>query len=179
MPDGGGVMFTLPFKVGLALVIAAILAGAFGLGWVARGHKADADINALVAQHAKEKAERTAQHAKNVEQVRKEEGDTRRVIQEALDVENAKRTAAEAARRKSDAVAVGLRNQLQATRTELADLQADPATSERCKAAAATGAVCTDLLGQCSERRRELAAFAESSSRAGDLCVRTYQALTP
>lgn len=170
---------TLPFKVGLALVIAAILAGAFGLGWAARGHKADADINALVAKHAKEQAERATQHAQHVEQVRKEERDTQRLIQEAQDAEAKKRAAAEAARRRSDAAAVGLRDELQATRAELEALKNDPSASPVCKAAAEAGAMCTVLLGRCNDRRRELAAFAEDSTRAGDLCVRTYEALTP
>jgi len=172
-------MTTLPFKVGLALVIAAILAGAFGLGWMARGHKADADINALVAQHAKEKAERATQHAAHVEQVRKEERDTQRLIQEAQDAEAQKRMAAEAARRKSDAAARGLHYELQATRAELDALKNNPATPPGCKAAAEAGAMCAVLLGRCNDRRRELADFAESSARAGDLCVRTYDALTP
>ena len=172
-------MTTLPFKVGLALVIAAILAGAFGLGWAARGHKADADINALVAKHAKEQAERATQHAQHVEQVRKEERDTQRLIQEAQDAETKKREAAEAARRRADVNARSLRDDLQATRAELAALKDDPFASPRCKAAAASGAMCADLLGRCSERRRELAEFAESSARAGELCVRSYEALTP
>lgn len=164
--------------VRLAIAV-ALLALSFISGYAVRDKSAEAEIAKLNAVHAAEKTKRAEQHAEDIERVRTEERNTQRKIQEALDAENAKRTAAEAARRKSDAAAVGLRNQLQATRTELADLQADPSTSERCQAAAATGAVCTDLLGQCSERRRELAAFAESSARAGDLCVRTYQALTP
>lgn len=172
-------MTTLPFKVGLALVIAAILAGAFGLGWMARGHKADADINALVAQHAKERTERATQHAQRVEQVRKEERDTQRLIQEAQDAEVKKRMAAEAARRRADTAAVGLHDELQATRAELAALQNDPATAPSCKAAAEAGAMCTVLLGRCNDRRTELADFAESSARAGELCVRAYEALTP
>lgn len=170
-------MTTLPFKVGLALVIAAILAGAFGLGWMARGHKADADINALVAQHAKEQTKRATQHAERVEQVRKEERDTQRRIQEAQDAEVKKRAAAEAARRKSDAAAVGLRDELQATRAELDALKNNPAATPSCKAAAEAGAMCAYLLGRCSDRRRELAQFAEDSARAGDLCVGTYEAL--
>jgi len=171
-------MMTLPFKVGLALVIAAILGGAFGFGWAARGYKADADINALVAKYEAEAKERAQRHADEVSRILTEERSAQRKIQEAMNAEVEQRTAAEAARRKSDAAAVRLRDQLQATRAELADLQADPGTSESCKAAAATGAVCADLLGQCSDRRRELAAFAESSARAGDLCVRTYEAVS-
>lgn len=71
-------------------------------------------------------------------------------------------------------------------RDELADLAgraraaaADPAAAAEREAASQAAAVLADLLGQCSERRRELAAFADAAHIAGDTCRRSYEALSP
>lgn len=68
---------------------------------------------------------------------------------------------------------------------ELADLAgraraaaADPSAAAEREAAAQATAVLADLLGQCSERRRELAAFADAAHIAGNTCQRSYEALT-
>lgn len=167
-------------SVGLRALAALMLAGAlFGAGYVVRGAMADAEVSALKQAQAEERAERAEKHANQIAVVRAEEQATQRLIQEAQDAETQKRMAAEAARRRADAAAGGLRDELQATRAELDALKNDPATSPGCKAAAEAGAMCSILLGRCNDRRTELADFAESSARAGDLCVRAYEALTP
>lgn len=157
----------------------AAAAVAFGAGYKVRGHKADADLEALRSSHAQERTRMEVARADAVARVRQEERDNQRKLQEAQDAEYRKRLEAEAARRRADAAAVGLRDELQATRAELDALQNDPSTSPGCKAAAEAGAMCAVLLGRCNDRRTELAEFAESSARAGELCVRAYEALTP
>lgn len=172
-------MITDPFKFAVALIATFFVAAVFAAGYMVRGHQADAEIAKIVARYEGEKRAAAEKFAKDVEKVRKEERDTQRLIQEAQNAEVKKREAAEAARRRADVNARSLRDDLQATRAELDALKNDPFAPPRCQAAAAAGAMCADLLGRCSDRRRELAEFAESSARAGELCVRSYEALTP
>jgi hypothetical protein len=172
-------MITAPFKFAVALIATFFIAGVFGAGWMVRGHMADAEVAKIIAKYESEKRAAAEQYAHSIEKARKEAAYTQKLIQEAQDAEIKKREAAEAARRRADVNARSLRDDLQATRAELAALKDDPFASPRCKAAAASGAMCADLLGRCSERRRELAEFAESSARAGELCVQSYEALTP
>lgn len=93
---------------------------------------------------------------------------------EILDDEIQRRKAAEADAVRAAAAGRGLQQQLAATRARFAATSAD-AAGER-EAAGAAIMVLTELLGSCSERRRELAQFADESHAAGKLCERLADA---
>lgn len=102
------------------------------------------------------------------EQVGRELVRLRDQYKEVMDVEIGKRKAAEADAGRAALAGRGLQQQLIATRARFAAATADTA-GER-ETAAATIAVFAELLGRCSERRRELARFADDSHAAGRLC---------
>jgi hypothetical protein len=56
---------------------------------------------------------------------------------------------------------------------------ADPAIAADSQAAGAAAALLADLLGQCSQRRTDLALYADRARNAGDACQQSYDALTP
>jgi hypothetical protein len=161
------------------LAVLLFLAGVFSAGYIVRGYKADAEIAELKAEFAKDKQAQAERHTKAIKEAIALERAVIVKLQEAQDAEIRRREAAEAARRRADAASRSLHDELQATRAQLAGIQNDPGASPSCKAAAATASVCSVMLGQCSDRRRELADFAERSASAGELCVGAYQALTP
>ena len=87
-----------------------------------------------------------------------------------LDAEIQRRKAAEADVGRAAAAGRGLQQQLAAARARYA--VAAPGAAGECQAASAAVAVLADLLGRCSERRRELARFADESYAAGRVCER-------
>ncbi len=149
--------------IALCLGLGVAVAG-FGAGWKWRG----AEVAELQRQHAQEIAYARGKALAEVSRI------THR-IQEAQDAEHFKRKDAEAAARRSAAAAVSLRDELAATRQHVAGLDWE-ITSSR-ETARATVSVLTQLLGQCSERRRELARFADEAASAGRLCERAADAL--
>lgn len=103
-------------------------------------------------------------------------------IQEAQDAELLRRQAAEAAARRATAAVSGLSGELAATKAAFAAdaFAADAAASAAGRASAAQAiTVLADMLGQCSERRRELASYADAAAGAGQACEQSYDALTP
>jgi hypothetical protein len=167
---------TLSVKLILATLCLLI---AFAGGYSVRATKAEAEIATLVAKHEKATKERAERFARDLTRAVAEERAVQRQLQEAQDAETRRREAADAARHRANAAVVGLRDELADLRAELDAIKGNPAASPGCKAAAEAGAMCAHLLGRCSERRRELAEFAESSAGAGQLCVSAYEALTP
>lgn len=161
----------------VALLLAAL---AWGLWAELRCAGLRADIATLKQEHAQERERLAAAQTKAVEAARTEERRTNFRRQETLDADHLHQQAVTAALRRADAAARSLRDQLAVTRAAFDALTAhDSAASEECRAAAQAGAMCTNLLGQCSERRRELALFAERSASAGQVCVGAYSALMP
>jgi len=154
----------------LLLALALALALGFGAGWSWRGAKAD-----TAAAQAKTEALLTRNRA--LQQQREATNATLKAYAEARDAEHLKRQENEAAGRRAESAHRSLLDELAATRTALA--QRDPTSAAGCQAASQTAAMCTELLGVCSERRTELARFADRLATAGEYCVGAYQALTP
>lgn len=162
-----------------ALVLSALLSLAVLAGYVVRNNSARAETADLRAEFAKAQRAQADRHAEALKHAIALERAAIAKLQEAQDAEIQRREAADLARRRADAAARSLRDELQATREQLAALKNDPSTSPGCKAAAEAGAMCAILLGRCNDRRAELADFAERSANAGQLCVDAYQALMP
>lgn len=152
------------------LIALAVLAGAAGGGWMARGWLADRETaeSAAVIATARE----TAMHGALVET-------TRRLTaqQEAAD-------AAEklARRARADAAAAGAA--AGRLRDYAADLAAragacDPAAAAVGPAASAPAVVLADMLGRLEARGRELADEATRRGIVADECAARYDALTP
>lgn len=147
----------------LVVAIAALLGAGFA-GWSWRG----AEVAEIKRQHAQELADARGKALAAAARI------THR-IQEAQDAEHLKRKEAESSARRAAAAAVSLRAELDATREHVAGLDWQLASSR--ETARATVAVLTELLGQCSERRAELARFADEAASAGRLCERSFDAL--
>ena len=98
-----------------------------------------------------------------------------KTIQEAQDAEFIARTKAEADARRASAANGSLQSELAATRAAFA--ASDAAASASGQAAGQTIAVLTELLGRCSDRRRELARYADQAAGSGQLCEQSYDAL--
>lgn len=164
-------------RVLVALLLAAL---AWGVWAELRCAGLRTDIATLKQERAQEREQLAAAQTVAVEKARAEERRAAFRIQETLDADHLHQQAVQTALRRSDAAARSLRDQLAVTRSAFDALRAqDSAAPEECRAAAQAGAVCADLLGQCSERRRELALFAEQSASAGAVCVGSYRALMP
>ena len=164
-------------RVLLAMLLAALAWGAWA---EIRCARLKADIEVIQHSFAKQREQLATAQTKAVEQARADERRTNFRRQETLDADHLHQQAVQTALRRSDAAARSLRDQLAVTRSAFDALRAqDSAAPEECRAAAQAGAVCADLLGQCSERRRELALFAEQSASAGAVCVGSYRALMP
>lgn len=144
----------------LIVAIAALLGAGFA-GWSWRG----TEVAELQRQHAQELADARGKAMAEVARI------THR-IQEAQDAEFIKRTAAEADARRAAGAVERLQQHLAAERERHAALAARAAGE--CKAAHATAAVLHQLLGQCAERRRELAEYADQAAAAGRTCQRAW-----
>ena len=143
----------------LIVAIAALLGAGFA-GWSWRG----AEVAELKRQHAQAladtRAAALAEHAKTTHR-----------IQEAQDAEFLKRTAAEADARRAAGAVERLQQHLAAER---AKHEARARAAGECQAAHAAAAVLHQLLGQCAERRRELAEYADQAAAAGRTCQRAW-----
>lgn len=172
----------MPPTFPLVRVLVALLLAALAWGTWAEIRCAGlrTELATLGKQHATERERLATAQTKAVEAARTEERRTNFRRQETLDANHLHQQAVTAALRRADAAARSLRDQLAVTRAAFDALTAhDSAASQECRAAAQAGAVCADLLGRCSERRRELAVFAEGSASAGAVCVGSYRALIP
>lgn len=125
-----------------------------------------------------EKADRAQALATAIAQARKEDLSTINKQREALNAAQDKTDALQDARKRSDAVAGGLRDQLAAANARATAAAADPKATEECRATARTASVLTGLLERLSQERRELADYADRARIAGELCQRSYEALS-
>lgn len=153
-----------------APLIGLLIAGLLALsGWqYLRAERAE---NAL----EKERSQIAQQVAREVSKARADERRRTVIIQEAQDADVAARRKAETDARRAVAAGISLQHQLAAVRAAYVSSHTD-AAAERASAGEAI-AVLTDLLSRCSERRRDLARFADEAHGAGQLCERTYTSL--
>lgn len=155
---------------------------ALALGWgvfaeirVARADAARADA---VATLERERAE-AAESARAAEQ--KERAKEARIAREHLEAINAAHEKSLALARDRDraaATARSLRDELVAIRAGV-QTGPDPGTAEERAATRQAVAMLADLLGRCSDRRAELARYADEARIAGELCVGAYDSLNP
>lgn len=124
------------------------------------------------AARAAQQAQRDEAKARGVERARADK------LQEALNEAHTKRLAAEADARRAAVADVGLRGELARLAARARAAAQDPAAAAEREAALAAVPVLTELLGRCSERRTELARYADDARLAGRLCERAYDALT-
>ena len=98
---------------------------------------------------------------------------------EVIDAQVLKTQAAQAAAARAAAVAGSVRSETDRLAARGRAAAADPALGPEGQAAGAAAAVLAELLGRCSDRRRELAGYADQARIAGEACVGAYEALTP
>lgn len=105
--------------------------------------------------------------------------ETRRAdrLQEALDAAHKERLAVEADARRAVSADVSLRGELSRLASRARAAAQDSAAAAEREAAIAAVPVLTEMLGQCSERRTELARYADEARAAGQLCERAYDSL--
>lgn len=169
----------MSLRIQALIAIAALLLAFLG-GYGLRGLQAQRDVSALNANHSGQREGLATAQTAAAQQVRADELRTEFRRLETLDADHLHQKAVAAAARRADAEHRRLRDELAVARAAFAALAAhDSAAAQECRATAQTAAVCTDLLGQCSERRRELADFAEGSASAAAVCVGSYRALSP
>lgn len=145
----------------LLLVFLGALAGAGWAGYAWRG----TEVANLKREHAQAIADARAAALAEAARI------THR-IQEAQDAEFLRRTAAETEARRAAVAGQRLRDELAETRRWFEGLNTSIAFERQAANRAVT--VLTDLLGQCSERRRELAQYADQAASAGRVCERSW-----
>lgn len=153
-----------------ALVAIAVLVAL--LAWQARA--------ALLAEAELAQVKEAAATAQALQADRHAQETARRikVQSEVINAEVLRTQEARAAAGRAAAAHDGLRDELADLASRARAAAADPTAAAEREAAAQSAAVLADLLGQCSERRRELAAFADAAHIAGSTCQRSYEALT-
>lgn len=161
----------------LAIAIVVLLAA---LGWQwgaaekagrrAETFKTERD-NARSQVVAEQKARAQDAEERRIENVRAKR------LQEILDAESIARADLQAAARRAAVADSSLRGELARLAGRARAAGADPAATAEREAALAAVPVLTGLLDQCSQRRTELARFADESRLAGQTCERAYDAL--
>lgn len=160
---------TLPLKAWLIGGVAVAALGATGaFCWVARGWQADAQINALQARYAGERAAQTEAARKWLQGVVDDQGKIANDAQTKLDAAGVALSAANAA---SD----GLRGRVAALLAAARGRATTPANSA---AAGDPLGVLADVLDRADQRAGVLADYADRSRIAGLACEASYQALT-
>lgn len=155
----------------LAVVALLLLAG-LGFQW-GRAEHAQRQADTFKAQAAGERKARADDAAeRRIEQVRAKR------LQENLDAERLARLDIEASARRAVAADVGLRGELARLSARARAASADPAAAGEREAAAAAVPMLAGLLQQCSERRTELARYADEARVAGLTCQRAYDGLS-
>lgn len=157
-------------------VMALLLVGAIGLGaWQRHAATiARADAAQARAQATAERAARQQEAAARVEETRR----TARV-QEALDAEHQSRQQALVDLRRADAAARVLRERAEQLAAAARCAAGDPAAAAGGAPATAPADLLADMLGRLDHAAGELARYADDARIAGQLCERTYRALTP
>lgn len=162
------------------LVVLLLAATTWGVWGEIRASNLRAEVAEGRSALQAEKRDRAEKLAEGVEKARKQDLATITAQQEALDYAT---TQARELQRDVDrlrAATGSLRNELAKIRdtASAAASASDPAATFAGKTAAEAVSVLADLLGQCSERRAELARYADDARSAGELCERSYDALT-
>lgn len=156
------------------LLLLAVLWG----GWAEiRAARAGAAQAHAEAELSKERQERAQALATGIEQARLADLQTITTQREALNAAQTKTDDLQRDRDRAAAASRSLRDQLATERARATAAAADPQAAEGCRAAGASAAVLAELLGRCSDRRRELADYADRSRIAGELCQQSYEAL--
>lgn len=172
---------TLIQKSPLCALLAALLAAALlWAGWaeirVAQTRVGLAQARADLSQERQDRAQALAIA---IDKARRADLQTITQLRTALNDAQTQTDALQRDRDRAAHAARSLREQLATERARAASAAADTGAPEGCRATAATAAVLTDLLVRCSDRRRELADYADRARIAGQLCQRSYEALRP
>lgn len=139
--------------------------------------QADAELATADAALSKERQGHAEALAAGIKQAREDDLETINSQRKALDAAQTQTDALQIDRDRAAAASRSLRDQLAAERARATAAAADPQATENCRAAGATAAVLTELLDRCSDRRRELAEYADRARIAGQLCQKSYEAL--
>jgi len=163
----------------LSKILAALLA--LALAWGVWGEirvaNARADEAKAVAALKSYKAEISEAARKAEAKARAEEARIAREHLEALNHAHAQALAVAADRDRARDASRRLRDELAALRASLG--AKNPAPAPGGDATDPPASVLADLLGRCSERREELARYADDARLAGETCQRAYRALNP
>lgn len=100
-------------------------------------------------------------------------------LQENLDAERIARHQVETDARRAAVADSSLRGELARLASRARAAGQDSAVAGEREAALSAIPVLTELLGRCSERRTELARYADDARVAGQVCQRAYDALMP
>ena len=164
-----GALLAMISRSVLALALAAALALLGAQSW--RLGRSDAALTTLQAAVATERQQASERRRL----------DERRITQAQTEGSNHAgqfRAIARPAAVAAVAAGGGLRVTLDATAAAGRAVAGDPAAAGQCQAAGAATAVLADLLGQCADRRIELARYADEARAAGVECVGRYDPLT-
>ena len=171
----GALLALIPRSV-LALALAATLALLGAQSW--RLGRSDAALTTLQATVAAERQQAADAAAQASERRRLDE---RRITQAQTEGSNHANQDRAVARPAAVAAAVaggGLRVAIDAVADHGRAIAEDPAAARQCQAAGAANAVLAELLGQCADRRIDLARYADETRAAGIECVGRYDPLT-
>ncbi|MBT9494945.1 MAG: DUF2514 family protein [Paucibacter sp.] len=157
------------------LALALLLAGS---QWLRASH-AQADAARITAAFAdyRETQERGTREA--LQRQATAQAKTAHIQQEAIDAEYLARVAAEAAADRLRAGSGQLQRYAADLAASLGDRARDSAAAESGQAASTAASVCPILLGRLDDAAAAIATVADSSRRAGELCQRHYEALSP
>lgn len=173
-------MISSVFTVRRVLVILLAAALAWGFWGELRVSRVKAQLAQAEAALQTEKRDRAEKLAEGIEQARKDDQATINRQAAALETNHAQIQSLRADVSRLRSATGGLRSELDKIRAaaRAAAEKADPSASDAGKTAATAVAVLADLLGRCSERRAELAEYADEARIAGQACERSYDALT-
>lgn len=161
--------------LGAMLALALLLAGS---QWF-RASNAQAEADSIKDEFAgyRETQERSAREA--LQRQATAQAKTAHIQQEAIDAEHLARVAAEAAADRLRAGSGQLQRYAEDLATSLGDRARDSEASTSSQAASTSSAVCPLMLGRLDEAAAAIATAADASRRAGELCQRHYEALSP
>lgn len=161
--------------LGLALAAALVLAG---LQWRA-SVTARAEVDRVGRQFAEYRETQERQHAQAMEQLRVDRNRADKARQEALDAEHLSRLAAQADADRLRGTAGQLQRYAQDLAASLRHPPGDPAAAGRSEAAAGAADLLAVVLGRMDEAAAGVVLHADAAGRAGQLCERYYDAVTP
>lgn len=171
--------------LGVALALAAgrawingIERDAFELGEAAGRAHVQAKLDKERLGWADERRLATEAYAKAISEAREQEQRRSAAIQEALDDAERQARRERADRLAADASAARLQDRIAATAAASRFAACNPGLALGGQATADPAGMLADVLGRCEKRVRFLADVADQRGRAGQLCVKSYEALT-